>query len=169
MRAIPSSENILLYVSGHEGHSYMRAIHTYIMGFHTHQNQTYCTFTVMRAIHAYVIPVLGFSGMDYSTLKSFPSLLHFVCRFTALFRSCVLPFGPLTDHCYDVQVRFVLLGDCMFKHPMRAFMEWMRGRKAHKTYSDRAAILFGGDHLGGAPEYFARLLLVSLGSARGEA
>ena len=42
----------------------------YIMGFHTHQNQTYRTFTVMRAIHGYVIPVLGFSGMDYSTLKS---------------------------------------------------------------------------------------------------
>ena len=113
------------------GHSYMRAIHTYIMGFHTHQNQAYCTFTVMRAIHTYVIPVLGFSGMDYSTLKSFPPLLHFVCLFCTLcaasplfvVRSCVLPFGPFSDQRHDVQVRFVLSGDWMFEHPMRAFME----------------------------------------------
>ena len=43
------------------------------------------------------------------------------------------------------------------------------GRKAHETYGGRAAILFGGDHLGGAPESLSRLVLVSLGPARGEA
>ena len=97
---------------------------------------------------------------------------HIFCtlcfRFTALFRSCVLAFGPLSDHRYDVQVRFVLSGDCMFEHPMQAFMEWMRGRKSHKTYGGRSAILFGGDHLGGAPESLARTILVSLGPSRGE-
>ena len=41
--------------------------------------------------------------------------------------------------------------------------------KTRETYGDQAAILFGGDHLGGAPESLAGPILVSLGPARGEA
>ena len=40
--------------------------------------------------------------------------------------------------------------------------------KTRETYGDQAVILFGGDHLGGAPESLARPILVSLGLARGE-
>ena len=41
--------------------------------------------------------------------------------------------------------------------------------KNRETYGDQAAMLFVGDHLGGAPESLARPILVSLGPARREA
>ena len=41
--------------------------------------------------------------------------------------------------------------------------------KNRETYGDQATILFGGDHLGGAPESLARPILVSSGLASGEA
>ena len=45
--------------------------------------------------------------------------------------------------------------------------EWTK--KLAKTYGDQAAILFGGDYLGGAPESLVRPILVSLVPARREA
>ena len=41
--------------------------------------------------------------------------------------------------------------------------------KTRETYGDQAAMLFGVNHLGGAPESLARPILVSSGPARGEA
>ena len=95
MRAIPSTENILLYVSGYDGHSYVRAIHTYIMGFHTHQNQTYCTFTVMRAIQAYVIPVYFSAGWIIQRWNHF----HFFCTLCAASPLFLGLASYLLDHC----------------------------------------------------------------------
>ena len=78
----------------------------------------------------------------------------------------------LLDHCRIsiMMFRSVLCSRAIGCSSIQCERSWSEqvDEKTRETHSDQAAILFRGDHLGGATESLERPILVSSGPARGE-
>ena len=207
MRAIPSSENIVLYVSGPVSacwswgpfpHQKIFIVRFRSWGPFPYNKIFYCTFPVMGAIYTWgpfirtswdsipiktrhIVRLRSWGPFMRTWFRFWVSVgwiiqrwnhFHLFCTFCAASPLFLGLASYLLDNCRIIVVmsRSVLcsrLIGCSSMH--RSVHGVNEGTKSSRIYGDWAAIFFGGDHLGGAPESLARPVLVALGPARGEA